>query len=81
MKAKDSSNLNDIIQAVNEAVTNLEVTTTETDTDINILVRLPKVGTIGRPRKVDPLQAEMAADRIVEAQINRQEVEKAGGND
>ena len=80
MKARDASHLNDIIQAVNEAVTNLEVTTTETDTDINILVRLPKVGTIGRPRK-DPLKAEQEADKVAEAQTASKEREQAGGND
>ena len=81
MKATDAKKISMITSAINEKVPNLDIRLNETDADIILTVKLPKVGTIGRPRKVDPLQTELAADRIVEAQINRQEVEKAGGKD
>ena len=80
MRAKDSSNLNDIIKAAEEAVTNIKTTVEEQLQDIIITITLPKVGTIGRPRK-DPLKAEQEADKVAEAQTASKEREQAGGND
>lgn len=63
MKAIDSTKINSIITAINEKVANLDTTLNETETDIILTIKLPKAGVVGRPRnkRIDPLQAEMAA--------------------
>jgi hypothetical protein len=59
MKAKDSENLNKIIQAVNEIIPNVDISFIENETAINLSIELPKAGVIGRPKRLNIIETSM----------------------
>lgn len=58
MKAKDSENLNKIIQAINEVMPNLDISTNEDEEGITVQFEIPRAGVVGRPRNKPQLPLE-----------------------
>jgi hypothetical protein len=56
MKASDSNKVNEIIQAINKVVPNIDTSFKEYEDEIELTTKIQKAGTVGRPRKVTAQQ-------------------------